>query len=81
MKKVLIATALILCTSQFTLAQEQEEFYVIRDNTTDTCRVVNSTELATTQKARYKQLGQYATMDDAKAAMDSMLGDGCPKSE
>ena len=79
MKKFLIATALILCTSQFTLAQE--EFYVIRDNTTDTCRVVNSTELAATQKARYKQVGKYATMDDAKAAMDSMIENDCPKSE
>jgi hypothetical protein len=57
----------------------QEAFYLIRDNTTDACRVVDGTELAATQKVRYTQLGRYATVDDAKAAMDSMLGKDCPK--
>ena len=77
MKKYLIASALILCSPQLTLAQE--EFYLIRDNTTNACRVVNGSELATTQKVRYTQLGRYATIDDARAAMDSMLGKDCPK--
>lgn len=55
MKKYLIASALILCMSQFALAQE--EFYLIRDNTTNECRIVNGTELAATQKVRYPKRG------------------------
>lgn len=77
MKKYLIASALILCMSQFALAQE--EFYLIRDNTTNECRIVNGTELAATQKVRYTQLSKYATMDEAKGALDSMLRNACPK--
>ena len=49
------------------------------DNTTKECRVMPGSELPSTQKARYKELGKYATMDEAKAAMDSMLGTACPK--
>jgi hypothetical protein len=56
-----------------------EVFYVILDNTTNSCRVVNGTELAATQKTRYKELGKYATVDEAKAALDSMIGTTCPK--
>ena len=33
----------------------------------------------TTQKVRYKTLGKYATQDEAKAALDSMVGAACPK--
>ena len=77
MKKSLITAALILCIPQFALAQDM--FYVIRDNTTNACRVVSSNELATTQKARYKQLGEYATMDEAKTALGSMIGNQCPQ--
>ena len=51
-------------------------FYVILDNTTNGCRVVSSD---TTQKARYKQLGEYATMDEAKTALGSMIGNQCPQ--
>ena len=78
MKKYLIAAALILCAPQPMLAQA-EVFYVILDNTTNQCRVMAGSQLATTQKARYKELGKYATVDEAKAALDSMLGSACPK--
>ena len=78
MKKYLIAAALILGTSQSLLAQENV-FYVILDNTTNQCRVMPGSELSSTQKVRYKELGKYATMDEAKAALDSMIGSACPK--
>jgi hypothetical protein len=77
MKRYLIAAALMLCSSQPIVAQEQEVFYVVRDNTTNQCRVMPGNELSTTQKVRYKQLGKYATMDEAKAALDSMIGSAC----
>ena len=77
MKRYLIAAALMLCSSQPIGAQEQEVFYVVRDNTTNQCRVMPGSELSTTQKVRYKQLGKYATMDEAKAALDSMIGSAC----
>ena len=79
MKKYFVAVALILCAPQPILAQEAEVFYVILDNTTNQCRVMAGSELPTTQKARYKELGKYATIDEAKAALDSMLGSACPK--
>ena len=78
MKKYLFAAALILCASQPILAQEAEVFYVILDNTTNQCRIMAGSQLPTTQKVRYKELGKYATMDEAKAAMASMLGSACP---
>ena len=78
MKKYLIAAALILCAPQPILAQA-EVFYVVLDNTTKQCRVMPGSELTSTNKARYKELGKYATIDEAKAAMDSMLGGACPK--
>ena len=74
MKKYLIAAALVLCAPQPILAQEAEVFYVILDNTTNQCRVMAGSQLPTTQKARYKELGKYATVDEAKAALDSMIG-------
>ena len=77
MKRYLIAAALMLCSSQPIVGQEQEVFYVVRDNTTNQCRVMPGNELSTTQKVRYKQLGKYATMDEAKAALDSMIGSAC----
>ena len=77
MKRYLIAAALMLCSSQPIVAQEQEVFYVVRDNTTNQCRVMPGNELSTTQKVRYKQLGKYATMDEAKAALDSRIGSAC----
>ena len=77
MKRYLVAAALMLCSSQPIVAQEQEVFYVVRDNTTNQCRVMPGNELSTTQKVRYKQLGKYATMDEAKAALDSMIGSAC----
>jgi hypothetical protein len=78
MKKYLITAALILGSSQSLLAQA-DMFYVILDNTTNACRVVSSNELATTQKARYKQLGTYASMDEAQGALNSMIGNQCPQ--
>jgi hypothetical protein len=77
MSKYLIAAALILSASQPVLAQDV--FYVLLDNTTKQCRVMPGSELPSTQKARYKELGKYATMDEAKAALDSMVGGACPK--
>jgi hypothetical protein len=77
MKKSLIAAALILCTPQSALAQE--EFYVLRDRSTSACRVVNGSELTKTHNVNYVQLGKYATMNDAKAALDSTLGQDCLK--
>ena len=78
MKKYLIAAALILGAPQAVLAQA-EAFYLMVDNTTKQCRVMPGSELTSTNKARYKELGKYATIDEAKAAMDSMLGGACPK--
>jgi hypothetical protein len=78
MKKYLIAVALVLCVPQAALAQA-EAFYLMVDNTTKQCRVMPGSELTSTNKARYKELGKYATIDEAKAAMDSMLGGACPK--
>ena len=77
MKKYLIAAALILGAPQAILAQEA--FYLMVDNTTNQCRVMPGSELTSTNKAKYKELGKYATIDEAKAAMDSMLGGACPK--
>jgi uncharacterized membrane protein len=78
MKKYLFAAVLILCAPQPVTAQA-EEFYVVRDNTTNQCSVMPGSELATTQKVRYKELGKYPTKDEAKAALDSMIGSACPK--
>ena len=78
MKKYLIAAALIVCAPQPILAQA-EAFYLMVDNTTKECRIMPGSELSSTQKARYKELGKYASMDEAKAAMNSMLGTACPK--
>ena len=78
MKQYLIAAALILGASQSLLAQE-DVFYVIVDNTTNQCRVMPGSELPSTQKVRYKELGKYATLDEAKAALDSMIGSACPR--
>ena len=77
-KKYLIAAALVLCAPQPILAQA-DVFYVVLDNTTNQCRVMPGSELPSTQKVRYKELGKYATMDEAKAALDSMIGSACPK--
>ena len=52
-------------------------FYAVLDHTTNQCTVM--TNEPTTQKARYKTLGKYATQDEAKAALDSMIGSACPK--
>ena len=68
----------VLCAPQAILARA-EAFYLMVDNTTKQCRVMPGSELTSTNKARYKELGKYATMDEAKAAMDSMLGTACPK--
>ena len=76
--KYLFAAALILCAPQPILAQA-EVFYLMVDNTTKQCRVMPGSELTSTNKARFKELGKYATIDEAKAAMDSMLGGACPK--
>jgi hypothetical protein len=76
MKKYLIAAAFILCAPQTLLAQA-EMFYVVLDHTTNQCTVM--TNEPTTQKTRYKTLGKYATQDEAKAALDSMIGSACPK--
>jgi hypothetical protein len=80
MKKFLIAAAFILCASApQTILAQAEMFYVVLDNTTNQCRVMPGSELPSTQKVRYKELGKYATMDEAKAALDSMIGSACPK--
>jgi hypothetical protein len=78
MKKYLVVAALVLFAPQPIRAQA-DVFYLMLDNTTKECRVMPGSELPSTQKARYKELGKYATMDEAKAAMDSMLGTACPK--
>jgi hypothetical protein len=79
MKKYLVAAALILATPQSLLAQA-DAFLVIHDNTTNACRVVAKNDLPASQGARYKQLGQYASMDEATAALDSLIGQGaCTK--
>ena len=76
MKQYLVTAAFILCAPQTILAQS-EMFYVVLDHTTNQCTVMTSEP--TTQKARYKTLGKYATQDEAKAALDSMIGSACPK--
>ncbi len=76
MKKYLIAATLILGAPQSLLAADV--FYVIRDNTAKECRIVTSNELTTTQTVRYKEVGKYATMDEAKAALEAMRGNQCP---
>ena len=78
MKKYLIAAALILGSSQPLLAQT-DGFLVILDNTTNACRVVAKNDLPATQGLRYKQLGQYGTMDETKSALSSMIGNQCPQ--
>ena len=78
MKKYLIVAALVLFVPQPINAQA-DGFYLMVDNTTKQCRVMPGSELTSTNKARYKELGKYATIDEAKAAMDSMLGSACPK--
>ena len=78
MKNYLFAAALILCAPQPILAQA-EVFYLMVDNTTKQCRVMPGSELTSTNKARYKELGKYASMDEANAALNSMLGGACPK--
>ena len=78
MKKYLMAAALVFGAPQAVLAQA-EAFYLMVDNTTKQCRVMPGSELTSTNKARYKEPGKYATIDEAKAAMDSMLGTACPK--
>ena len=77
MKKYLIAAALILGASQSLLAQA-DTFLVILDNTTNACRVVDKNNLPSTQGPRYKQLGEYATMDEANHALDALIGNQCP---
>ena len=77
MKKYLVAAALILATPQSLLAQA-DAFLVIHDNTTNACRVVAKNDLPASQGLRYKQLGQYATMDEANNALNSMIGGQCP---
>jgi hypothetical protein len=79
MRKYLVAAAVILCAPQPILAQA-DVFYVVRDNTTNQCSVMPGSELPSTQKVRYKELGKYATKEEAKAALDSMIGSACPKS-
>ena len=76
MKKYLIAAALILGGSQSLLAQA-DAFLVILDSTTNACRVVDKNNLPSGE-VRYKRLGQYATMDEANAALASMMGNQCP---
>ena len=80
MKKYLIAAAFILgASAPQTILAQADVFYVVLDNTTNQCRVMPGSELPSTQKVRYKELGKYATMDEAKAALDSMIGSACPK--
>ena len=76
MKKYLIAAALILGGSQSLLAQA-DAFLVILDSTTNACRVVAKNDVPAGEH-RYKQLGQYATMDEANNALNSMIGGQCP---
>jgi hypothetical protein len=78
MKKSLIPVALILCIPQLALAQDT--FSVILDNTTNACRVVATNNIPSTQGPRYKKLGEFATLDEANQALDSMMGGQCPKS-
>ena len=78
MKKYIIVAALVLFAPQPINAQA-DVFYLMLDNTTKECRVMPGSELPSTQKARYKELGKYATMDEAKAALDSLFGSACPK--
>ena len=70
-----IAVALILGASQ-SLAQA-DAFLVVFDSTTKDCRVVAKNDVPAGEK-RYKQLGQYATRDEANQALDSMIGNQCP---
>ena len=76
MKKYLIAAAFILSAPQSLLAQA-DAFLVILDSTTNACRVVVKNDVPAGEH-RYKQLGQYATMDEANQALASMMGNQCP---
>jgi len=76
MKKYLIAAAFILSAPQSLLAQA-DAFLVILDSTTNACRVVAKNDLPAGE-VRYKRLGQYATMDEANNALNSMIGGQCP---
>ena len=67
---------LILGGSQSLLAQA-DAFLVILDSTTNACRVVAKNDVPAGE-VRYKRLGQYATMDEANQALDSMIGGQCP---
>jgi hypothetical protein len=76
MKKYLIAVAFILGAPESILAQA-DAFLVILDSTTNACRVVAKNDLPAGEH-RYKQLGQYASMDEANNALNSMIGGQCP---
>jgi hypothetical protein len=77
MKKYLVAVAFILGAPQSLLAQA-DAFLVILDNTTNACRVVAKNDLPASQSsARYKQLGQYASKDEANHALTAMIGGPC----
>ena len=76
MKKYLITVAFILGAPQSLLAQA-DAFLVILDSTTNACRVVAKNDLPAGE-VRYKRLGQYATMDEANNALNSMIGGQCP---
>ena len=76
MKKYLIAAAFILSAPQSLLAQA-DAFLVIFDSTTNACRIVAKNDLPAGE-VRYKRLGQYATMDEANNALNSMIGGQCP---
>jgi len=54
-----------------------DAFLVILDSTTNACRVVAKNDLPAGE-VRYKRLGQYATMDEANNALNSMIGGQCP---
>ena len=78
MKKYLITVAFILGAPQSLLAQA-DAFLVILDNTTNACRVVAKNDLPASQSsARYIQLGQYASKDEANHALSAMIGGQCP---
>jgi len=76
MKRYLIAAAFVLSAPQSLLAQA-DAFLVILDSTTNACRVVAKNDLPAGE-VRYKRLGQYATMDEANNALNSMIGGQCP---
>ena len=58
MKKYIIVAALVLFVPQPINAQA-DGFYRMVDNTTKECRIMPGSELSSTQKARYKELGKY----------------------